>query len=119
MKPYISILSLLLLSACSSSTVIRSSDPEARIFVNGEFLGTGEATYTDRKVAFSKNEVVIRKEGCAAVENSFRRNEEPDFGAIVSGILITIPFLWVTEYKDEHAYEFDCAQAEEQVASEA
>ncbi len=99
---------LLAASACSSTTVIRSSDPDARIFVNGEYIGTGQATYTDRKVAFSKNEVELRKEGCESQQHSFARNEKPDGGAIVGGIFVLVPFLWVTQYKDERAYVFEC-----------
>ena len=105
-------LSLLMLSACSSTTTIRSSDPDARIYVNGEYVGTGHAHYTDRKVAFSNNQVTLKKEGCAPNNFSFRRNEDPDGGAIVGGILVGVPFLWVTEYKDQHAYEFDCSSTE-------
>ncbi|MDX1570725.1 MAG: hypothetical protein R3200_09585 [Xanthomonadales bacterium] len=93
---------------CASSTVIRSSDPDARIYVNGEYVGTGHAHYRDRKVSFAKNEVTIRKDGCAPAEYDFRRNEDPDFGAIVGGYFLTVPFLWTLEYKDEHAYEYDC-----------
>ena len=101
---------LLILAACSSTTTIRSSDPDARIYVNGEYIGTGQANYTDRKVAFSNNRVVLRKEGCAPTSFSFRRNEDPDGGAIVGGILVGVPFLWVTEYKDQHVYEYDCSE---------
>ncbi len=108
MKSIGTIFCLALLSACSSTTIIKSSDPDARIFVNGEYVGTGQAAYTDRKVAFSKNNVEIRKEGCAPANHVFHRNEKPDAGAIVGGILVTVPFLWVTEYKGEHAYEYDC-----------
>ena len=102
------ILSVLLVTACTSSTVIRSSDPDARIYVNDEYIGTGRAWYSDQKVAFSKNRVEIRKEGCRPERHSFRRNEEADVGAIVGGLLFTVPFLWVTEYKPRHAYEFQC-----------
>ncbi len=109
MKSLLFILTLLTLSACSSTTMIRSSDPEARIYVNGEYIGTGQAAYTDRKVAFSNNDVVLRKEGCLPKSYSFRRNEDPDGGAIVGGILVGVPFLWVTEYKGTHAYEYDCS----------
>lgn len=89
------LLAALLASACTSSTVIRSSDPESRIYVNGEYMGTGEAYYSDEKVAFSRNKVEIRKDGCRPEYHSFRRNEEADVGAIVSGIFLTFPFLWV------------------------
>ncbi len=102
------ILSVLLATACTSSTVIRSSDPDSRIYVNGEYLGTGRARYSDQKVAFSKNNVEIRKDGCRTERYSFRRSEEADIGAIIGGFLFTVPFLWVTEYKSYHAYDFQC-----------
>ncbi len=102
------LLAALLASACTSSTVIRSSDPNSRIYVNGEYMGTGEAYYSDEKVAFSRNKVEIRKEGCRTDYHSFRRNEEADLGAIVGGIFLTVPFLWVTEYKPHRAYEYNC-----------
>ncbi|PCI82127.1 MAG: PEGA domain-containing protein [SAR86 cluster bacterium] len=102
------ILVTMLVTACSSSTVIRSSDPESRIYVNGEYMGTGRAVYTDQKVAFSKNDVEIRKDGCVAENYSFRRSEEADVGAIIGGIFLTVPFLWVTEYKPHHGYDFEC-----------
>jgi hypothetical protein len=105
---YFLVLAVATLSACSSTTHISSSDPDARIFVNGEYVGTGDAHYSDKKVAFSKNQVTIRKEGCEADNHSFKRNEKPDAGAIVGGILVFVPFLWVTEYKKERAYEYDC-----------
>ena len=109
-KNYLLLMLLLMsaVTACSSSTVIRSSDPDSRIYVNGEYIGTGRAVYSDQKVAFSKNQVEIRKAGCRAENYSFRRNEEADVGAIVGGILVTVPFLWVTEYKPHHAYEYRC-----------
>ena len=109
MKITLIALSLLLISACSSSTTIRVSDPDARIFVNGEYVGVGEGTYSDKKVAFSNNDVMIKKAGCDPVSYNFRRSEKPDAGAIVGGVFLTIPFLWVTEYKKEHSYEFDCS----------
>jgi len=108
--------SLLLIGACSSSTVIKTSDPDARIYVNGEYVGTGQATYSDRKVAFSNNDVMIKKPGCDPASYSFRRSEKPDGGAIVGGILVAIPFLWVTEYKKERAYEYDCVSMEEETS---
>ncbi len=108
MKTSAILLAALAVAGCTSSTVIKSSDPDARIYVNGEYVGTGEAVYRDRKVAFARNDVVLRKDGCAPVENRFRRNEDADIGAIVGGFLVGVPFLWTLEYKDEHAYQFDC-----------
>ena len=106
------LLSAMRVTACSSTAVIRSSDPDSRIYVNGEYMGTGHAHYTDQKVAFSKNDVEIRKDGCAVENYSFRRSQEADVGAIVGGIvggiLGTVPLLWVAEYKPHHGYDFEC-----------
>ena len=99
---------VLVTSACSSTTMIHTSDPDARIYVNGEYIGRGHAEYSDHKVAFSKNDVEIRKEGCQTDSYSFRRNEEADIGAIIGGIFLTIPYLWVTEYKSQRGYDYEC-----------
>lgn len=95
-------------SGCSSSTSIRASDPDARIYVNGEYVGTGKGHYSDRKPAFTRQEVTLRKDGCAQRSYSFRRNERPDVGAIVAAYYLALPILWLTQYKGTHAYEYDC-----------
>ena len=97
-----------LVSACSSGTTIRVSDADARIYVNGEYVGTGRGHYSDRKPAFTKQEVALRKDGCAEQTHSFRRNERPDVGAIVGAYLFAVPILWLTQYKGRRAYDFDC-----------
>lgn len=98
----------LFVMSCSSSTLISTTDPDARIYVDGEYLGNGEAYYTDQKVAFSKNEVTIRKDGCEPQYHEFRRSERADIGAIVGGLFFTVPFLWATEYKNFREYEYAC-----------
>jgi hypothetical protein len=40
-----------------------------------------------------------------------RRNERPDIGAIISAYYLVVPIAWLTQYKEHHAYEFDCLQA--------
>ena len=108
MRTPLCILTSMLLLACSSSTTIRVSDPDARIYVNGEYLGSGEARYTDRKPAFTVQEVTLRKRGCVDESYRFRRNERPDIGAIIGAFLFVVPAAWFTQYKRERAYEFDC-----------
>jgi hypothetical protein len=108
MKRWILVAALATLGACSSGTSIRVSDPEARIYVNGEYVGTGHAYYSDRKPAFTKQKITVRKDGCEAQHYSLRRNERPDLGAIVGAYYLAVPVLWLTQYKGYHAYEFDC-----------
>ena len=110
MKHLILLASLAALSACSSGTSIHVSDADARIYVNGEYVGTGNGYYSDRKLMFTKREVTLRKDGCEAQSYSFRRNERPDLGAIVGAYYLAVPVLWVAQYKGEHKYEFVCEQ---------
>jgi hypothetical protein len=99
-----------LLAACSSETTIRVSDPEARIYIDGEYQGMGKTHYADRKLAFSKRDVTVRKDGCEEQTYRIRRNERPDVGAIVMGYYLGLPMLWLSQYKDHHDYEFYCEQ---------
>ena len=99
-----------LLAACSSSTTIRVADPEARIYVDGEYRGMGMTHLRDRKLAFTVRDVAIRKDGCEEQTHRIRRNERPDVGAIVFGYYLAVPMLWMARYKDHHNYEFYCEQ---------
>jgi hypothetical protein len=110
MKRLMLLAGLAALGACSSGTSIRASDPDTRIYVNGEYVGTGKGYYSDRKPAFSRQEVSLRKDGCAEQRYSIRRNERPDLGAIVGAYYLAVPVLWLTQYKERHAYEFECEQ---------
>ena len=108
MKTILLLATLGSLAACSSGTTIRVSDPAARIYVNGEYIGTGHAHYSDRKPAFSRQEVTVRRTGCAEETYTMRRNERPDIGAIISAYYLVVPIAWFIQYKDHHAYEYDC-----------
>ncbi len=99
---------LALLGSCSSTTVISSSDKEAKIYVNGEFVGTGSASYTDTRIVGSTNMVSLKKKGCEDVGYTFQRNEEFDAGACAGGVFTLIPFLWIMRYKPTHNYDFEC-----------
>lgn len=108
LKRLASLAAAISLVGCSSTTSIRVSDPDARIYVNGEYVGTGKGRYSDRKPAFTRQVVTLRKEGCEEETYSFRRNEQPHLGAIVSAYYLVLPALWFLQYKDHRAYELEC-----------
>jgi len=99
-----------LLAACSSSTTIRVDDPEARIYIDGEYRGMGKTHHSDRKLAFTTLDVSVQKDGCEEQYYRIRRNERPDVGAIVFGYYLAVPMLWLSQYKEDHNYEFYCEQ---------
>jgi hypothetical protein len=101
----------LLLAACSSSTTIHTGDPDARIYIDGDYRGMGQTHYADRKLAFTTLDVSVRKDGCEEQTYRIRRNERPDYGAILFGYYLAVPMLWLSQYKDSHDFRFYCEQA--------
>ena len=102
------ILALMVLS-CSSTTIIKSQDKDAEIRVNGRLVGTGTVIHTDKKVAwFGKNQVELSKKGCAEKTYVFKRNEEIDYQALVFGVFLLVPLVWIMQYQAVHEYDYSC-----------
>ena len=97
--------------SCASSTIVRSTDPGAKIYIDGEFKGKGSVTHSDTKIVGSSTSVKLVKEGCEPEIYNFSRNEEFDAGACVGGVLVLFPFLWIQKYKAEHVYEYSCTKS--------
>ncbi len=93
---------------CSSSTIIQSSDPQAKIYVDGQLMGKGTVNYTDTKTVGSTTQVLMKKEGCEPQTFTFSRNEEFDPGACAGGVFLLVPFLWIQKYRPMHNFDFDC-----------
>jgi hypothetical protein len=102
------LLILTTLVSCSSTTIIRSSDSAARIYVDGEFRGKGSAVWSDQKIVGSSTDVKIQKAGCEPVYYNFSRNEQFDAGACAGGVFVIFPFIWIMRYKPEHYFEYSC-----------
>jgi hypothetical protein len=96
--------------ACTSTTLIRTTDSEAKIFVDGEYKGKGQYMHSDSKMVGSVTSVRVEKENCEPQFFNFARNEEFDVGACVGGFFFLVPFLWIQKYKAERTYEYTCSQ---------
>jgi len=93
------------LAACASTTVINSEPSGAMLYLNGEKVGVTPYTHTDSKIVGSTNTVTLKKDGYQDLTTAFSRNEEVSVGAVIGGVLVLVPFLWVMEYKPTHTYE--------------
>lgn len=98
----------LLIASCSSTTLITSSDKDAKIYVDGQYMAKGEYSHTDTKTIGSVTQVQLKKDGCETMNFNFSRNEEFDVGACIGGVFVLVPFLWIQKYRPLHAYEFEC-----------
>jgi len=110
MKKSKSIISLFLsgamiLASCSSTTMIQSSPPNAKLYLNGQPVGTTPYTLTDTKIVGSRTEVKIVKEGYEPFFTTITRDEQVDVGAIIGGLFVWVPFLWTMKYQPAHNYE--------------
>lgn len=102
------LLTAALFASCSSTTLIRTTDPQAKIYIDGELKGMGSVTHTDTKIVGSTNSVRVEKPGCEPAFYTFSRNEEFDAGACAGGVFVLVPFLWIQKYKPERTYEYNC-----------
>lgn len=98
---------LILFSSCASSTVFRTTPEGAKVYADGQYLGTTPVTYSDTKIVGSSTNIRIEKEGYKTVNAVLNRSEQADIGAIVGGLFVWIPFLWTMKYNAEHNYEME------------
>lgn len=98
-------------AGCASTTMIRSSNPSAKIYIDGELKGTGNVSHTDTKIIGTVTHVRMEAPGCQPQSFDFSRSEEFDAGACAGGVFLLVPFLWVMKYKPEHSFEYDCRPA--------
>ena len=95
----------ILLTSCASTTIIQSNPSGAKIYLNGELVGTTPYTHQDTKIVGSTTTVKLEKEGYDPLNTAFSRDEDVDVGAIIGGLFVWIPFLWTMKYKPTHTYE--------------
>jgi hypothetical protein len=94
-----------LFSGCTGTTLIQTTPPGAKIYLNGEPVGTSPYRHSDTRIVGSLTTVDIEKPGYETLHTSFVRDEEVDVGAIIGGFFVLVPFLWTMKYKPSHHYE--------------
>jgi hypothetical protein len=94
--------------------MIQSNPSGAKVYLNGEAVGTTPYTHQDTKTSGSTTTVKLEKEGYEPLNTSFTRNEEVDAGAIIGGIFFLVPFFWTMRYKPMHTYELTPSAADVQ-----
>ncbi len=95
---------VIFLASCSSSTLIVSNPPNAKLYLNGEMVGQTPYRHTDSKIVGSTTDIRIEKEGYKALLTDITKNEEANIGAIIGGLFVWVPFLWILKYKPSHTF---------------
>jgi len=107
MKRLLCLILAISVTACASNTVINSTPNGAQVYVNGEKAGTTPYAYSDTKIIGSTNTVLLKKDGYQDFLASFSRNDNVNVGALIGGIFLFVPFLWVMNYKPTYSYELE------------
>lgn len=96
---------LVFFTSCMSTTIIQSEPPGALVYINGEKMGKTPYFYSDEKIVGTVVHVKLQKEGYEDLTAAFSRTEEVNVGALIGGLFIWLPLLWVMNYKPIHNYE--------------
>lgn len=108
----------ILLASCSSTTLITSNPPKAKLYINGAYVGVTPYYHTDTKIMGSVLDLKIEKEGYNPLITSISKTEEADIGAIVGGVFFLVPFLWTMGYQPSHDYELQPLSTQTKVSAE-
>ncbi len=82
-----------LFASCSSSTLIETNPVGAKLYLDGEPVGTTPYTHSDTKIVGSSTNIRLEKAGYEPLNVAMSRNEQVDVGAIIGGLFVWVPFL--------------------------
>jgi hypothetical protein len=97
------------LFGCSSTTLIKSNPPGAKLYVNETFQGETPYFLSDQAVAGTRKAVTLKKEGYKDF-NGYIKREKLSVPALIGGIFLIVPFIWVLEYPPQYNFEMEKLQ---------
>jgi len=95
-----------LLFGCASTTLIKSNPPGAKLQVDGQSVGETPYFYTDKAAAGTVKTVTLKKEGYKD-SNGLIRREKLSVPALIGGIFLIVPFVWILEYPSQYNFEME------------
>jgi len=109
--PVAGLITLLAFTGCASSTVLQSQPTGAHVFLNNVPVGTTPYTMTDQNIVGTTTQVRLEYPGYQPLNTYIIRNEELDPLALIGGLLVLVPLLWIMKYTDVHYYQLQPAAA--------
>lgn len=100
-----------LLTGCASTVSIRSFPGDAKIYIDDSFKGQTPYVHSDSKFAGSSTRITLKKEGYETKNVVLTKNAKLNIGALIGGIFLIFPFIWIMDYENEVNLEMDPAQS--------
>ena len=98
---------LIFFNSCASTTLIQSEPSGAILYLDGMKVGETPYTHSDTKIVGATTVIKMKKEGFEDLNVIMTRNEKLLVGALIGGLFVWIPFLWIMGYDENRIYELD------------
>lgn len=98
----------LVLSGCASTTSLSVNERQVKIYADGSYLGSGNTSYSDAKIAGASTDIMLEQDGCEAQHHTISRDTGVHVGALIGGFFFVVPFLWITKYKPGYRFNYVC-----------
>jgi len=95
-----------LIGGCVSTTMIRST-PSAKVYIDDQPVGNTPYSYSDTKIVGSATKITLKQEGYESIHTYIHRNQQVNVGALIGGIFVAFPLLWVMDYNSGYNYELE------------
>jgi hypothetical protein len=102
--PIVCLITVAAFAGCASSTVLQSQPPGARVFLNGMPVGATPYTMTDTNMSGSATQVRLEYPGFEPFNAMIVRSEQLDPLALITGIFLLVPLLWILGYQPTHFF---------------
>lgn len=109
----VTLVSLLIISGCASTTLIETNPPGAKIYINGKLKGETPFQHSDEDIIFTSKAVKITKDGYQDLYTTISRSEQPEVGPIIGGFFFPPIWLWSFGYDPVRMYELEPVMLEE------
>ena len=106
--------SILLFASCSSTTLIKTNVPNAKVYIDGRPAGRSPFKYKDMKLSGATTDIRIEAEGYKTLNSEFSKDKILNTGALVGGLFFTIPFLWILRYDPVQYFELEPIDSEKE-----
>lgn len=103
---------LILFTSCASSTIITSVPGDAKVYINGEYVGQTPYKHKDSKIVGSSNTIRVEKEGYETYNDTFSKDEKLAVGPLIGGVVLLVPFLWIMKYEKGRIYDLSPIEKE-------
>ncbi len=100
----ITLLTSIFFAGCSSTTIIQTEPTGASVYLNEKHVGTSPYEMKDKKITASCTNLKLKMPGYKTSYHTICKDEQLNPGALIGGIFLFIPYLWILEYYPVHYY---------------